>query len=83
MKDEEFAKNLLANKTKEDVQSFLTANGIDCTLGQIQELGEYLKERLDTKALSPDQLEGVAGGSIWSALKDVAEDVWDFFTGWF
>ena len=83
MKDEEFAEKLLANRTKEDVQSFLAANGIDCTLEQVKELGKYLKEQFGTQELCPEQLDAVAGGGFWDKLKQIGSDVWDSITGWF
>ena len=83
MKDEDFANALLANKTPEDAQKFLKSKGLDCSIEQVQELGKYLKEQLDTKELSPSQLEAVAGGGLFDYIKKIAEDVWDGITGWF
>ena len=83
MKDEEFTRKLLMNKTKEDVQAFLSANGIDCTIEQVKELGKSLKEQMDGKELSLDQLEDVAGGGLFDFIKKTASDAWDSITGWF
>ncbi len=83
MKDEEFTKQLLANKTKEEVQAFLSANGIDCTIEQVQELGQYLKDQLGKKELSMEQMEAVAGGGFFDFIKKVASDIWDAITGEF
>ena len=76
MKDPEFARKFLTQKTPEDAQEFLEKNGVEATVDEIKKVGEILAkvrsgemsaEQVAKAAdgeLSEEELEQVAGGFL-------------------
>ncbi len=76
LSDEKFAKELLQMEKPEDVQIALEKKGIELTLDEIRQIGEFMRkiqngevsqeqvQRMADGELSEDELEEVAGGCI-------------------
>lgn len=88
LQDESFIKNLLSLETDEEVQSFLSENGVDFTLSEIAAIKSGVAARLagDEEELSDDDLENVAGGAdiaaIISGICDGIGKIGDYIHKW-
>ncbi len=80
MKDSGFVEELSKKVSAEEVQTFLASKGIPCTLEQVKQFGQFLKEQASTKELSADELDGVSGGSFFSLLREAASEFWNWIT---
>ncbi|MBR3631015.1 MAG: hypothetical protein IKN55_11180 [Oscillospiraceae bacterium] len=84
LSDNAFAEKLLGAESAEDVQKMLADNGVEVSLTEVELMGELLeglndgrvsREQLEAIVkegeLRDEDLENVAGGSIFSKIADV------------
>ncbi len=65
--DEQFVKELFALETPEEVQAVLVDNDIEISVEDILKIKELLTKK-ESGELSDEELEQVAGGSLFAAL---------------
>ena len=80
--DEEFVTALFALDTAEEAQAMLKDKGIEMTLDEVKRLPDAMAmARTGEGELSEDDLEDVAGGSIWPWLISVTVPIGPIFPG--
>ena len=62
MENEEFVKEMLAQKSEEDVQKLYAANGVELTIEEVREVGKTLNSLDNDGELDTTALDNVAGG---------------------
>lgn len=67
MENEEFVKEMLAQKSEEDVQKLYAANGVELTIDEVREVGKILNSLGNDGELDASDLDGVAGGLVVTA----------------
>ena len=78
MKDNAFIEELTKKTTPEDIQNLLASKGITCTLDEIKQSAKKLKEQIDSKELSEDDLAAVSGGGVFDLLRSAASEFWNW-----
>ena len=63
LSDEEYVKELLAMESEQQVQLSLEERGIELSLDQIRQIGEFVR-KVQNGEVSQEQLEHMAGGSF-------------------
>lgn len=77
MENESFVKEMLAQKSEEDVQKLYAANGVDLTIEEVREVGKALSALDNDGELEASDLDNVAGGIVitaatcWAVAKTV------------
>lgn len=72
VQDQEFMNKLLACEEPEQVQKLFADNGVEITLEEVKALGKALAGMAQSDGeLSEDDLEGVAGGSFQSVIREL------------
>lgn len=67
MQNEEFVKEMLAQKSEEDVQKLYAANGVELTLEDVHEVGKALNSLDNNGELNASELDAIAGGVVVTA----------------
>ena len=74
VQDQEFIKKMLSCEEHEQVQKQFDDNGVEITLEEVKVLGKVLAGMAQSDGeLSEDDLEGVAGGSVWDKFREMIE----------
>lgn len=74
VQDHEFMNKMLSCEEPEQVQKLFADNGVEITLEEVKTLGKVLAGMAQSDGeLSEDDLEGVAGGSVWDKFREMIE----------